>query len=408
MESLAENYASSPDSEHLDIGRDEDCSVTGVSAKKDKFSKRTYLPSQQLTNFFTKIPPRQPASGLLSSDAGSSVQKSIASGVQVASTSSEPPVTKQWIDHQKETDKEKRKVRARERRALSKVDKGKRKQQVLEKIVDAEMAITPASNEAARGEIVSKVLAQLTGKKRKEKVVDEEDHLRTKETRTAAPAYYAGIDSAGRRILTPDNKLFFFEQFRKHHGLEPIAKEWILDSGAKCRWSDLAKKIARENPNQYGEAHPCGSVSRAALRNSLREVALGAREIWVGRRRTLPQAAINLIIATISAIISTDAYAFSISVLRPVALGVIAGTGFGHFLTNGGKGSFTCSRWWLSDLFRKQKWAYRSPQKNSHKLPTNWKEAIHDMVLRAVYFVATHMIPSALFVNADHTGIMQC
>jgi len=30
----------------------------------------------------------------------------------------------------------------------------------------------------------------------------------------------------------------------------------------------------------------------------------------------------------------------------PVALGIIAEEGYSHYLTDGGKGNFTCSKWW--------------------------------------------------------------
>ena len=33
---------------------------------------------------------------------------------------------------------------------------------------------------------------------------------------------------------------------------------------------------------------------------------------------------------------------------RPVALGIFAEEGYSHYLTDGGKGNFTCSKWWPS------------------------------------------------------------
>ena len=60
-----------------------------------------------------------------------------------------------------------------------------------------------------------------------------------------------------------------------------------------------------------------------------------------------------------------------------------------------------------TELFRKQKWRFRRPQKNSRKLPADYKEQVHDMILRAAFVVSTYMIPPELFINADHTGIMQ-
>ena len=42
---------------------------------------------------------------------------------------------------------------------------------------------------------------------------------------------------------------------------------------------------------------------------------------------------------------------------RPVALGIIAEEGYSHYLTDGGKGNFTCSKWWLvQNVQNVQKW----------------------------------------------------
>ena len=98
---------------------------------------------------------------------------------------------------------------------------------------------------------------------------------------------------------------------------------------------------------------------------------------------------------------------WTINLLRPVALGAIAAAGCAHLLTDGGRGRFICSRFWLSELFRKQKWRFRRPQKNSRKLPADYQEQVHDMILRGAFVVSTYMIPPELFINADHTGIMQ-
>ena len=47
--------------------------------------------------------------------------------------------------------------------------------------------------------------------------------------------------------------------------------------------------------------------------------------------------------------------AFQSPLLGPVALGIVAEEGYSHYLTDGGKGNFTCSKWWLSHIFREQK-----------------------------------------------------
>ena len=91
---------------------------------------------------------------------------------------------------------------------------------------------------------------------------------------------------------------------------------------------------------------------------------------------------------------------------RPVALGIIAEEGYSHYLTDGGKGNFTCSKWWLSHIFREQKWSYRKPPTNSRMMPDNWISLTFDMILRTEYFVRRYDFPEVLFVSADHTEIM--
>jgi hypothetical protein len=104
--------------------------------------------------------------------------------------------------------------------------------------------------------------------------------------------------------------------------------------------------------------------------------------------------------------VDTNAALFTLHLLRPVALGVIASEGYSNYLTDGGKGKFTCSKKWLASIFREQKWSFRKPQSNSRKLPDNWKPLVHDMLLRVSYFVNRYEIPPQLVINADHTGIM--
>ena len=138
----------------------------------------------------------------------------------------------------------------------------------------------------------------------------------------------------------------------------------------------------------------------------MKSVAQGCQEAYVGRKRTLPDVAVALVITTLTCILATKAIIWTIPLLRPIALGAIASAGCAHFLTDGGKDRFCCSRWWLNILANIQEWSFRKPKKNRRKLPGNWKELIQDMQLRAVYFVMKYTVPPALFVNADHIGIL--
>ena len=42
----------------------------------------------------------------------------------------------------------------------------------------------------------------------------------------------------------------------------------------------------------------------------------------------------------------------------------------------------------------------------ARKLPPDWERLCHECMLRLAYFVLLYAIPTALVVNADHTGIM--
>ena len=71
----------------------------------------------------------------------------------------------------------------------------------------------------------------------------------------------------------------------------------------------------------FGDEHPTGDITRQALKHSikiyLRESSFSSH---VGRRRALPETAISMIVATISAILATRALVFTI-LLRPIVLG---------------------------------------------------------------------------------------
>ena len=90
----------------------------------------------------------------------------------------------------------------------------------------------------------------------------------------------------------------------------------------------------------------------------------------------------------------------------PIALGVVAAAGCSKFLTDGGRGHFTCSRFWLADLARREKWSFRKQQKNSRKLAPNLRDLLAELVLRTVFLVSTYSLPPTLMVNAHQTGTM--
>ena len=91
---------------------------------------------------------------------------------------------------------------------------------------------------------------------------------------------------------------------------------------------------------------------RQALKKSVKAY-LGSLDSWsfVGCPHAIQDAVIAMIADTVTVTVTTHAITFTISLLRPIVLGVIAAAGCAQLLTNGGKGHFNCSCRWLAELF---------------------------------------------------------
>ena len=76
----------------------------------------------------------------------------------------------------------------------------------------------------------------------------------------------------------------------------------VLAGGVQCEWNVVARRIAREHPNEYGEQHPAGAISRQALKYRIRHYLLESSAAgFVGRRRAIPEQVFTMTITTISA-----------------------------------------------------------------------------------------------------------
>jgi hypothetical protein len=102
-------------------------------------------------------------------------------------------------------------------------------------------------------------------------------HLRSQKEKSSEKIYHGEISKSGKRIFTAVETLFLFEQFRKHHNFNPqkkedvdAAKELVKGGGDNCKWSEIAKRIARENPKQFGAEHRTGDISRQALKRRIK------------------------------------------------------------------------------------------------------------------------------------------
>ena len=62
----------------------------------------------------------------------------------------------------------------------------------------------------------------------------------------------------------------------------------------------------------------------------------------MGRPQAIPEAIAAMIVATLTAMVATNAITFTLSMLRPNVFGVIAAAGCAHLLTKGGQGRFNC------------------------------------------------------------------
>jgi len=109
--------------------------------------------------------------------------------------------------------------------------------------------------------------------------------------------------------------------------------------------ASLHFRIAIDNRKKFGAEHRSGCITRQAARCEGRSI-----HMLLAQRRLILLAVDVLylrllkLLPTVSVILATYAVVFTISLLRPIAFGVIAAAGSAHLLTDGGAGRFTCSR----------------------------------------------------------------
>ncbi len=69
---------------------------------------------------------------------------------------------------------------------------------------------------------------------------------------------------------------------------------FALYGSDKCDWVTIAARIARDEPDRFGSGHPCGAIGRQAVKRLIQAVARESTDVFLGRRRALPEQAINL------------------------------------------------------------------------------------------------------------------
>ena len=110
----------------------------------------------------------------------------------------------------------------------------------------------------------------------------------------------------------------------------------VTEGGDKCEWSAVVKRIARDHPKEFGAEHPCGEMSRQALKHRVRTY-LGSLDSsrFVGRPHAIPEAGTDLIVTTLMSKVATHSITFTVSLLLPIVLGVIAVAGCAQSRTHG-------------------------------------------------------------------------
>lgn len=201
----------------------------------------------------------------------------------------------------------------------------------------------------------------------------------------------------------------------------PTEVKLILDEHARAKargvgtvnYGLVARELQKKHPAIFGVGAPGfdeDGLSRQAVRVTVLRAQKRAEEAVDGRGRptALPESVVSMIIAVLTSVVNARTTIMSAPMLQPVAIGVIIAAGHGELLNEGRKrrGLFCCSLHYVRALMKERGWKCVRPQGDTRKLPDGWAMKRWQMVLRLAYFVFVHMIPKALVINADHTGIM--
>jgi hypothetical protein len=125
-----------------------------------------------------------------------------------------------------------------------------------------------------------------------------------------------------------------------------------------------------------------------------------------GRPPVLPLELREKLIKTLHSVIITSSYNFTIGLLRPVALAVVASSGFGHLLKEKvNKLDFCLSHKYLVRLCHEQNWRFKASFGDAKKIPNDWEQLSRSFCLRVAYFKFIYDIPNDLIVNFDHTPV---
>lgn len=166
----------------------------------------------------------------------------------------------------------------------------------------------------------------------------------------------------------------------------------------------VEQKYAGPNDSEYYVS--LSPESRRAMRNLQRDkrgrretkTKLVPRKVAGGVKATLPPHCIAAVTVTIKALLDSRATTFSIAILRPVILAVIATCGCAHLLstdlTASASKKFKCSTTWIYRLLKSLDFRFRKPYGDARKLPDDWQSrlvSVYACVLHILLFPTTSL-----------------
>ena len=236
----AEMSPESPDGSSEDWVYDDDIiSVSEETPKvQESVNRKRKIVASKIDSFFDFVPKQSTSSA--DQPASSNPMKFNVSGAH-----------KVWTDPVKEKDKARRRKKKRQRREAHMSDIEKRRQKVIWNLYELEIEKqgidkSGGLSDKDKQDVIDAVIAVT---KKPEKKKERENGVRATQTVGSDKTCYGELDSSFQRLYTDDDKLFFFNEFCKHHKLtSEAAAEMAIKGGKGCAWNAITKHIAREHP----------------------------------------------------------------------------------------------------------------------------------------------------------------
>eukprot|EP00966_Prymnesium_polylepis_P070078 1629240-Prymnesium_polylepis.2 len=232
----------------------------------------------------------------------------------------------------------------------------------------------------------------------------------------------------GSRLLN-DKERAVIVQWMLLHGTPSAARPDYSTVAQRLRMSPHTKKDVRRCtrclivPHAASRCYVCVCCAQFGIGTPGYPMGIQrqhVRHVWLGFKKTesleheqrghrppfLSDQVQKGLVMFLAAIVATKAVGFTALLLQPMAVGYLVSLGYGEqMFAETRRGVFSCSVKYIKRLLPKHKWRSAKPQGDARKLPANWRQLGHDMLLRLAYFVFLYSIPEELVINADHTGV---